>query len=69
MKKHGTKFPFPLESKDSRYWLGSGVVVPENPRAQPLRCEHCDGELQLLAIVAADGRVLVTHGVSFLDSG
>ena len=52
------------------YWLGSGVAVPDRPpeRRGP-RCEHCDGELQLLVIVAADGRVLVNHGVAYLDSG
>ncbi len=52
------------------YWLGSGVAVPDRPPERPgPRCEHCGNELQLLAIVAADGRVLVNHGVSYLDSG
>ena len=52
------------------YWLGSGVAVPDRPPIRPgPRCEHCGNELQLLAIVAADGRVLVNHGVAYLDSG
>lgn len=51
------------------YWLGSGVVVPDKQKREALRCEHCGGDLQLLAIIAMDGRVLVNHGLSYLDSG
>jgi hypothetical protein len=51
------------------YWLGSGMIVPDKRKPEPLRCEHCGGHLQLLAIIATDGRVLVNHGVRYLDSG
>ena len=51
------------------YWLGSGMVVPDKQKREALRCEHCGGDLQLLAIIGADGRVLVNHGLPYLDSG
>ena len=33
------------------YWLGSGMVVPDKRKPEALRCEHCGGDLQLLAII------------------
>ena len=62
------------------FWLGSGVA-PQPDRFVSKRppCEHCGGQLHLIAIADASGRVLVSrelpqpalanHATNYLDSG
>jgi hypothetical protein len=54
--------------------LGLFFLLRFAPREQAeplpaLRCGHCGGELQLMMIILADGRVLWNHRQPFLDSG
>jgi len=56
------------------FWLGSGVAPqPERRQPQRPRCEHCGGELRMIAMTNAEGhiicRVLPDHATSYLDSG
>ena len=62
------------------FWLGSGVAPqPDRFVSKCSPCEHCGGELHLIAITDGNGRVLVSrdlpqsalanHGTKFLDSG
>ena len=62
------------------FWLGSGVA-PQPDRFVSKRppCEHCGGQLHLIAITDGNGRVLVSrdlprpvlanHATNYLDSG
>ncbi len=62
------------------FWLGSGVA-PQPDRFVSKRppCEHCSGQLHLIAITDGNGRVLVSrdvprpalasHATNYLDSG
>jgi hypothetical protein len=57
------------------YWLGSGIAPRPEPRTpQPPRCSKCGGDLQLIGVIAANGRTLFrrllpNHAPEYLDSG
>ena len=56
------------------YWLGSGVAPqPESRQSQRPKCSHCDGELRMIGMTNAEGRIiyraLPDHAIKFLDSG
>jgi len=57
------------------YWLGSGIAgQPETRQARPPRCSHCGGDLELICVIDAEGRMryvgtLVNHATEYLDSG
>lgn len=47
-----------------------GAITPAEPDTRPpLRCARCGGELLLVLVMDATGRVLVNHRQRFLDSG
>ncbi len=52
------------------YWLASGhAPQPQRNTAEPIRCEHCGGSMQLVEVVLSDYRVLANHAVPYLESG
>lgn len=40
------------------YWLGSGRFQPELPKPKPVQCEHCGGEMELIAMTNADQHLI-----------
>lgn len=44
-------------------------AAPKLIEKPPLRCTKCGGELRLVAITDASGRVLYNHPLPYLDSG
>lgn len=56
------------------YWLGSGVAPqPERRKPQRPKCKDCGGELRMIGMTNAEGRiicrVLPDHATQYLDSG
>jgi len=55
------------------YWLASGVAPQPERHQNRIRCKDCGGELCVIAMTYAGGRVicrmLPDHATSFLDSG
>jgi len=50
------------------YWLGSGMVPPEDRPCEPLRCAHCGGEMTVRRITGPDGTVLWPRSVPWFDT-
>jgi len=52
------------------FWLASGHAPQESPsEPKPVRCAECGGEMQIVAVLHGDCRVLVEHSIAYLDSG
>ena len=55
------------------FWLASGVAPQPERHQNRIRCNDCGGQLSVLMILNADGRiicrVLPDHVTPYLDSG
>ena len=52
------------------FWLASGhAPQTESSEREQVRCAKCGGEMQIIAVVQGDCRVLVEHSIPYLDSG
>jgi len=56
------------------FYLGWRYVLakqaqPEAIEKPPVRCHHCGGEMQLVAVTDGRGRLLYNHPLPYLDSG
>ena len=50
------------------YWLGSGMAPqPERRQSQAPHCPHCGADMTVIAIIAADGRMI--RSSPYLDTG
>jgi hypothetical protein len=51
------------------YWLGSGFAPQEPPPVNLLTCSHCGGELKMIAITDAHGRVILGNPAACIARG
>jgi hypothetical protein len=51
------------------YWLGSGMAPQEVPPKRCPTCRHCGGDLTLLAIIDAEGRVILGNPAARVARG
>ncbi len=51
------------------FFLLAKTQASEEDVRPPMRCQHCGGQMSLVAITDGSGNVLWEHSVAYLDSG